>query len=234
MDDSIKTTGRIIEFEKSRQDLSDLNEREMGYTDAYLRTIFNSVYDAIFIHDLDGTIIDVNDKMLEMYQVDREEAKKLSIRDDYSSPDNPLDQLPSIWQKVISGENQFFEWIARRPQRGSMFNVEVFLRKLSLTEKDVILANVRDITERRRAEEELYAEKQKFQTLSESAPFGMVVIDRDNTFKYINPKFRELFGYDLSEVPTVRSWFMKTNPNTAFRHQVVSDWLSELRALNHV
>jgi len=232
MDDSIKTTGRIIEFEKSRQDLSDLNERETGYTDAYLRTIFNSVYDAIFIHDLDGTIIDVNDKMLEMYQVDREEAKKLSIRDDYSSPDNPLDQLPSIWQKVISGENQFFEWIARRPQRGSMFNVEVFLRKLSLTEKDVILANVRDITERRRAEEELYAEKQKFQTLSESAPFGMVVIDRDNTFKYINPKFRELFGYDLSEVPTVRSWFMKTNPNTAFRHQVVSDWLSELRTLD--
>jgi PAS domain S-box-containing protein len=232
MDDSIKATGRIIEFEKSRQDLSDLNERETGYTDAYLRTIFNSVYDAIFIHDFDGTIIDVNDKMLEMYQVDRENAKKLSIRDDYSSPHNPLDQLPPIWQKVISGENQFFKWIARRPKDGSVFDVEVFLRRLSLAEKDVILANVRDITERRRAEKELYAEKQKFQTLSESAPFGMVVIDRDNTFKYINPKFRELFGYDLSEVPTVRSWFNKTNPNLAYRHQVVSDWLSDLKALN--
>jgi PAS domain S-box-containing protein len=232
MDDSIKATGRIIEFEKSRQDLSDLNKREAENTGAYLRTIFNSVYDAIFIHDFDGTIIDVNDKMLEMYQVDRENATKLSIRDDYSSPHNPVDQLPPIWQKVISGENQFFEWIARRPKDGSVFNVEVFLRRLSLAEKDVILANVRDITERRRAEKELYAEKQKFQTLSESAPFGMVVIDRDNTFKYINPKFRELFGYDLSEVPTVRSWFNKTNPNLAYRHQVVSDWLSDLKALN--
>lgn len=232
MDDSIKAIGRIIEFEKSRQDLSDLNKREAENTGAYLRTIFNSVYDAIFIHDFDGTIIDVNDKMLEMYQVDRENATKLSIRDDYSSPLNPLDQLPPIWQKVISGENQFFEWIARRPKDGSVFDVEVFLRRLSLAEKDVILANVRDITERRRAEKELYAEKQKFQTLSESAPFGMVVIDRDNTFKYINPKFRELFGYDLSEVPTVRSWFNKTNPNLAYRHQVVSNWLSDLKALN--
>ena len=232
MDDSIKATGRIIEFEKSRQDLSDLNKREAENTGAYLRTIFNSVYDAIFIHDFDGTIIDVNDKMLEMYQVDRENATKLSISDDYSSPHNPLDQLPPIWQKVISGENQFFEWIARRPKDGSVFDVEVFLRRLSLAEKDVILANVRDITERRRAEKELYAEKQKFQTLSESAPFGMVVIDRDNTFKYINPKFRELFGYDLSEVPTVRSWFIKTNPNLPYRHQVVSDWLSDLKALN--
>lgn len=232
MDDSTKASGRIKELEKLREDISFLKKAETGHEGAYLRTIFNSVYDAIFIHDLDGTIIDVNDKMLEMYQVERENANKLSIQDDYSSPHNPLDQLPPIWQKVISGENQFFEWIARRPKDGSVFDVEVFLRKLSLAEKDVILANVRDITERRRAEKELYAEKQKFQTLSESAPFGMVVIDRDNTFKYINPKFRELFGYDLSEVPTVRSWFNKTNPNLAYRHQVVSDWLSDLKGLN--
>jgi PAS domain S-box-containing protein len=232
MEDSTNASRRIRELEKLREDISFLKKAEAGHEGAYLRTIFNSVYDAIFIHDLDGTIIDVNDKMLEMYQVNRENAKKLSIRDDYSSPLNPLDQLPPIWQKVISGENQFFEWIARRPNDGSVFNVEVFLRRLSLAEKDVILANVRDITERRRAEKELYAEKQKFQTLSESAPFGMVVIDRDNTFKYINPKFRELFGYDLSEVPTVRSWFIKTNPNLDYRHQVVSNWLSDLRALN--
>ncbi len=48
--------------------------------------------------------------------------------------------------------------------------------------------------ERKRTEEALYAEKQRFQTLSENAPFGMVTIDKDGTFRYINPKFRENFG----------------------------------------
>jgi hypothetical protein len=32
-----------------------------------------------------------------------EEALKLSIIHDYSSPDNPLDQLPNLWKKVIAG-----------------------------------------------------------------------------------------------------------------------------------
>ena len=68
-----------------------------------LSTVFNGVYDAIFLHGLDGTIIDVNVKMLQMYRVTRQQATKLSIIKDYSSTDNPLDDLPRVWKQVISG-----------------------------------------------------------------------------------------------------------------------------------
>ena len=50
-----------------------------------LSTVFNGVYDAIFLHGLDGTIIDVNVKMLQMYRVTRQQATKLSIIKDYSA-----------------------------------------------------------------------------------------------------------------------------------------------------
>ena len=53
---------------------------------------------------------------------------------------------------------------------------------------------IRNITEHKRVLNELRTEKQRFQTLSENAPFGMVMIDKDGAFRYINPKFRELFG----------------------------------------
>jgi len=46
-----------------------------------------------------------------------------------------------------------------------------------------------DITERKKAEEALRIEKERFETLSEQAPFGMVTIEEDGTFRYINPKF---------------------------------------------
>jgi len=130
-------------------------EAELAGSYASLRVIFNSVYDAIFIHEFDGTLIEVNDKALEMFGVDRDEALSLSLREDYSSPENPADRLPKIWNDVISGTPRFFEWRARRPGDGCSFDVEVFLRRIPFRDKDAILAAVRDISERKRAESEL-------------------------------------------------------------------------------
>jgi PAS domain S-box-containing protein len=87
-------------------------------------------------------------------------------------------------------------------------------------------------TERKRTEEALYAEKQRFQTLSENAPFGMVMIDKDGTFKYINPKFKEIFGYDLTDVPNGKTWFRKAFPDPTSRHHVISAWMKDQESLN--
>ncbi len=70
--------------------------------------------------------------------------------------------------------------------------------------------NFRDVTERRMFIDTLNMEKQRFQRLAESAPFGMVIIKSDGTFSYTNPKFREMFGYELSEVPNGREWLRKS------------------------
>jgi len=89
-------------------------------------------------------------------------------------------------------------------------------------------ANAQLFAERKRAEEALRAEKQRFQTLSESAPFGIVVIDKAGTFKYINPKFREIFGYDLNDAPDGKTWFRKAFPDPTYRHYAISVWINEL------
>jgi len=67
----------------------------------------------------------------------------------------------------------------------------------------------------------------QLQTLSENAPFGMVMIDKDGTFEYINPKFRELFGYDLDDIPNGKIWFRKAYPDPAYRHRVISTWTDD-------
>lgn len=120
-----------------------------------LKTVYDSVNDAIFIHELDGRIIDVNKRMLEMYGVNREEALKLSILLDYSSKENPLEELEGIWNEVVKGEKAVFEWIAKRPKEGTTFYAEVFLRKLDFGGRPAILATVRDITKQKNLEEKL-------------------------------------------------------------------------------
>ncbi len=56
----------------------------------------------------------------------------------------------------------------------------------------------------------------------------MVMIDKDGTFEYINPRFRELFGYDLDDIPNGKTWFRKAYPDPTYRHHVISTWTDDL------
>jgi len=56
------------------------------------------------------------------------------------------------------------------------------------------------------------------------------MIDKDNTFKYLNPKFRELFGYELNDVPDGKTWFRKAYPDPTYRHDVISIWINDLKS----
>jgi two-component system cell cycle sensor histidine kinase/response regulator CckA len=109
------------------------------------------------------------------------------------------------------------------------------------TEKDLRLAerighqiagaitNAHLFAERKQAEEALQTERQRFQILSEYAPFGMLMIDNNGTFRYINPKFRELFGYHLKDIPDGETWFRKAYPDPTYRHNVISAWINDLK-----
>jgi PAS domain S-box-containing protein len=95
------------------------------------------------------------------------------------------------------------------------------------------IANAQLFTERKQAEEALRTEKQRFQTVSENAPFGMVMADQTGTIKYINPKFKELFGYDLNDIPDGKTWFRKAFPDPTYRHHVISTWINDNRLESH-
>jgi PAS domain S-box-containing protein len=50
--------------------------------------------------------------------------------------------------------------------------------------------------------------------LLENAPFGVIMIDQEGNFKYVNAKFIELFGYELNDIPHGREWFRKAIRST--------------------
>ncbi|OQW98534.1 MAG: hypothetical protein BWK74_04340 [Desulfobacteraceae bacterium A6] len=91
----------------------------------------------------------------------------------------------------------------------------------------------RDIMERKRVEEALQHEKQRFHNLIHNAPFGMLMIDKYGIFNYANPKFTEIFGYDLKDVPDGKKWFELAYPDPEYRKQVVSTWIEDLKAYGH-
>jgi PAS domain S-box-containing protein len=91
------SAGRITHFLAVKEDITmrRRSEEALRASEDSLRVIFNSVYDAILIHELNGTLIDLNEKGLQLFGVARERALALSLKDDLSSPDNQLDELPN-------------------------------------------------------------------------------------------------------------------------------------------
>ena len=66
---------RIGEIERS-------GDEALQESDDHFRTIFDSVNDAIFIHDFEtGAVVDVNRQMCEMYGFTREEALRMTATD---------------------------------------------------------------------------------------------------------------------------------------------------------
>ncbi|WP_231584026.1 PAS domain S-box protein [Desulfovibrio sp. TomC] len=142
------------------------NAERLTMSEDRFRKVFNSTYDAIFLHDEQGRILDVNDKMLELYGVRRDEAASFALDADYTSPDMPKEKLAVYWHDAMAGEERFFEWKARRPHDNSLFYVEVYLRRILVGERHVILANVRDVTERKRVQAALSARQEEISALN--------------------------------------------------------------------
>ena len=128
-------------------------------SEADLKMIFETTPEALIIHDPNGRILDVNPAMLKLYVLSREQATNLNFSELCGKEmDHKLrrDYLKS----VMAGSEIAFETTGHRPQDDSSFDIDVILKKMKWHGWNVILANVRDITERKRIENELRSAKE--------------------------------------------------------------------------
>ena len=129
---------------------------------------------------------------------------------------------------VVQGVTEYDAELRRTD--GSSFAANLRLKTLDATEaSNGYVVVITDISERKRIETMLKDEKQKFHTVAEHAPMGMVMIGENGTFDYVNQKFLQMFGYDPKEIPDGRQWFKKAFPDPEFRRRVIAAWVDDLK-----
>ncbi|MEN6616581.1 MAG: PAS domain S-box protein, partial [Syntrophorhabdus sp.] len=70
-------------------------------------------------------------------------------------------------------------------------------------------------------------ESETLEVLAANVPIGIALVNTQGYYRYINPKFREMFGYDLSDIPDGKSWFQKAYPDPEYRARVFQEWIKD-------
>ena len=204
-------------------------EEALQASEEKYHNIFNDAILGIYQTTPEGRILSANPALARMYGYDTPEelTNNVTATQMYVNPEDR-----EIFKRNLLREGVVEKFETRfRKKGGETIWVSINAHTVKDTQGNISSyeGTIENITERKRAEEELDKEREKFSTLSENAPFGMVMILKDGTFSYMNPKFRDLFGYTLDEIPDGRTWFRKAYPDASYRHKVISQWINDLK-----
>ncbi|MBS3737244.1 PAS domain S-box protein [Candidatus Bipolaricaulota bacterium] len=160
----------------------------MSFSAYETKELIKYLPEALFLEDFDGNILDVNTEACKLLGYDREELLERDV--EKIVPDGQPVFLPDqIDEATRSGKP--IETVNLHKD-GTEIPVELRGRILEVGGRKRMLVSVRDITERKEAEE-----KYKIVARGSSQP---IYLFQDGDFKYVNESFENLTGYSREEL----------------------------------
>lgn len=140
-----------------RQEISNRIKTEQALTlsEHNLRTLFENMNDGIIIYKPDGEILDINNKVLEIYGAEHDMIVGKHF-DDFAPSIYKFDELSTaVNERIANGEHLVFEWKAVRYNSVIEFDIDVSVTKADWYAEKVYIAVIRDISERKKNEAEI-------------------------------------------------------------------------------
>ena len=194
---AIRDAGGNLEcFLSTKKDVTHLKVlRDAKLVESKFRDLLESTPDAIVMVNVTGRVVLINSQAENVFGYRRAEMMG-----------QPVEMLlPQRFHAAHHGHRgQFFAQPRTRTmgaglelyglrKNGEEFPVEISLSTLSTEEGPMVMSAVRDLTDRKKAE-------QKFRSLLESAPDAMVIIGHDGKIELVNSQTEKLFGYQREEL----------------------------------
>jgi len=179
----------MIRMAVERTRLQDaLLESEVRY-----REFFATSKDGVFISSSEGRWIDFNDALLELSGYgSREEFFQIPVSDLYSDKEER-----ETFLGLLHREGQAKDYpIKGRKKDGTI--VDVLITNIMVKNPDgspkMFVGTIRDVTDQKHMIRTLKESEEKYRTLADNAPVGILTCDRSGNITYLNHKVIELLG----------------------------------------
>ena len=186
--------GRDITERKRAEEARRKSEERYGL-------LFHGINDAVFVHSLSsdglpGRFSEVNDIACRRLGYTRDELLRMSPVDIDAPESQAL--VPAMMQRLRANKHAVWEGL-HVCKDGRKIPVEISNHLFDLEGEPTVLATVRDITERKQAEEAVRQGEERYRALVETAPDVVYIISDKGVFASLNPVFEAITGWARTE-----------------------------------
>jgi PAS domain S-box-containing protein len=207
-----------LEITNAHQDNAQLRETQEELKK--FKFISDHAFDAFILMREDGTFAYLNDLALNRWGYTKEEAKSIRVPDV-----DPIYQEEKFNEAFALAQKQNippFETLHKR-KNGSIFPVEVSMGGLTLEGNPHMFAVARDITERKKIENEIKESEERFRTLAETLPQLVWMTNEKGAYEYASGQWKEYSGLDPRQEST---WQEMVHPDDM--QATMNTWLKSL------
>jgi len=164
--------------------------------------LFEASPDAVLVTDQTGLILRANAQAESMFGYARKElvgqAVELVIPERFHSV-HPKHRSAYSAQPRVRAMGAGLELFGRRKD-GTEIPVDIMLSPLEMPDGQLMLAVIRDVSQKKLAEQALRRSEQQFRSLFEFSPDAIVVTNREGKITEVNTQAENFFGYLRSEL----------------------------------
>jgi diguanylate cyclase (GGDEF)-like protein/PAS domain S-box-containing protein len=189
------STGAVIGVSEIAGDVTELIEARdaVARSEERFRSLVHRSSDVAFVLDAQG-VITYASPAVERFGYTVDEVLGVSSCD-LIHPDDVARHRDAVFASVAATGTATVEWRFRTADGTYCWVEEVLTDLHDVPAVDGWVANVRDITDRRRAEDERLDAEERYRQGFERSAFGLAVLDLQQTFTSVNPALADLLGH---------------------------------------
>jgi PAS domain S-box-containing protein len=190
----IRSVGMVHDITERKRAEEALHENEERF-----RSMIQSLSDMIFILDRNGQLTYESPSTSQIlgYQPGYFIGKSPFINIHHDDLDKIIKAMEEVVQSVNPGIPTQFRY--RKSDDTWCYLEAIGSNQFENPSIKGIVLTVRDITERKRAEDALVQSERKYRMVLETNPDPMIVYDMEGKVIYLNPAFTSVFGWSLEE-----------------------------------